>query len=81
MTLQEQLDQMHQKVLDSAPEAAVALDADTEALVQGRVGADGPKAGEACPGFELPDQLGRPVNSEELLKNGPLVVSFYRGNW
>ena len=81
MTLQEQLDQVHQKILENAPEAAIALDADTEALVKGMVGTGGPKVGEPSPGFELPDQLGRPVSSEELLKNGPLVVSFYRGNW
>ena len=81
MTLQKQLDQMHQKILTNAPEAAVALDADTEALVQGRIGAAGPKVGQPSPSFEIPDQLGRLVSSKELLNNGPLVVSFYRGNW
>ncbi|WP_424068228.1 redoxin domain-containing protein [Paraburkholderia sp.] len=31
--------------------------------------------------FTLPDAQGRPVSSIELLKNGPVVITFYRGVW
>jgi peroxiredoxin len=37
--------------------------------------------GDEIPPFTLPDALGRPVNSSELLVRGPLVVVFYRGAW
>ncbi len=33
------------------------------------------------PGFELPDQDGNPVSSEELLRRGRLVICFFRGRW
>ncbi|MBA1275495.1 peroxiredoxin-like family protein [Stutzerimonas azotifigens] len=39
------------------------------------------KAGERAPTFELVDQNGQPVSSAELLAQGPLVISFYRGVW
>ncbi|MCE4555606.1 peroxiredoxin-like family protein [Pelomonas cellulosilytica] len=39
------------------------------------------KAGDAAPEFVLPDAEGQPVSSTKLLKDGPLVVSFYRGVW
>jgi peroxiredoxin len=39
------------------------------------------KAGEIAPSFSLQDPEGNVVNSDQLLKRGPLVVSFYRGVW
>lgn len=39
------------------------------------------KAGDAAPGFTLNDPQGAPVSSADLLEDGPLVVSFYRGVW
>ncbi|HUC19428.1 MAG TPA: peroxiredoxin-like family protein [Acetobacteraceae bacterium] len=39
------------------------------------------KAGDVAPGFTLPDADGKPVSSEVLLAEGPLVVTFYRGVW
>ncbi len=39
------------------------------------------KAGDKAPAFTLNDPDGKPVSSVELLAQGPLVVSFYRGVW
>jgi peroxiredoxin len=39
------------------------------------------KAGERMPGFTLPDTHGRAVSLAGLLLRGPVVVSFYRGDW
>ena len=39
------------------------------------------KAGDKAPAFTLPDPDGRPVSSDDLLRTGPLVISFYRGVW
>ncbi|HEY1148117.1 MAG TPA: peroxiredoxin-like family protein [Pseudoduganella sp.] len=39
------------------------------------------KAGDKAPSFALTDAEGRIVRSEDLLAQGPLVVSFYRGVW
>ena len=37
--------------------------------------------GDKAPSFTLKDPDGNVVSSDELLKKGPLVVSFYRGVW
>lgn len=37
--------------------------------------------GAKMPSFTLNDSLGKPVNSADLLKQGSLVVVFYRGAW
>jgi peroxiredoxin len=37
--------------------------------------------GDRAPEFTLPDSLGNPVSSRQLLAQGPLVISFYRGGW
>ncbi len=39
------------------------------------------KAGDRAPAFDLPDQDGTRISSAELLRKGPLVLSFYRGVW
>jgi peroxiredoxin len=39
------------------------------------------KAGEVAPSFSLRDGDGNVVSLEELLKKGPVIVSFYRGVW
>lgn len=39
------------------------------------------KVGEKAPDFELPDPTGTQVRLSELLKNGPVVINFYRGQW
>jgi peroxiredoxin len=41
----------------------------------------GPKIGEPMPDFLLPDQRGRLVTLEELVRDGPVVVCFNRGHW
>lgn len=39
------------------------------------------KAGDTLPAFSLSDPDGKTVSSTDLLAQGPLVISFYRGVW
>jgi hypothetical protein len=39
------------------------------------------KVGAPMPPFALPNAYGREVRSTELLANGPLVLTFFRGSW
>ena len=39
------------------------------------------KVGDAAPEFTLPDVFGHEVSLKSLLTAGPLVISFYRGEW
>jgi peroxiredoxin len=43
--------------------------------------APGLGVGARIPSFTLPDPAGKFVSSGELLERGPLVISFYRGDW
>ena len=36
---------------------------------------------QKAPDFTLPDALGNPVTLSHLLRQGPVVISFYRGAW
>ena len=37
--------------------------------------------GDRAPDFTLPDAMGRPVALDDLLRDGPTVLCFYRGGW
>lgn len=37
--------------------------------------------GDRAPGFSLPNALGEQVSLERMLREGPVVLSFYRGIW
>jgi peroxiredoxin len=39
------------------------------------------KRGELAPDFSLPNSLGTSIQLTDLLTRGPVVPSFYRGNW
>lgn len=39
------------------------------------------RAGGAAPRFALPDHRGQSVSLDTLLRQGPVVVAFYRGQW
>ena len=39
------------------------------------------KEGEQAPDFTLPDARGNAVRLSHLLRQGPVVISFYRGQW
>jgi len=43
--------------------------------------ARGLSVGDDAPGFQLPDATGRPHRLSELLRDGPVVLVFYRGEW
>ena len=40
-----------------------------------------PREGQRMPNFELPDQGLLPFDLYQTLKEGPLVLVFYRGDW
>lgn len=39
------------------------------------------KVGDKAPNFTLNNNLGQPVTLEDKLKNGPVVLTWYRGGW
>jgi peroxiredoxin len=53
----------------------------TDALIASGAAQHALKAGDKAPSFSLPDPDGNAVASTALLKDGPLIVTFYRGVW
>ena len=53
----------------------------TSELIASGAAAKALKAGDRAPSFVLNDPDGKPVAAVDLLSEGPLVVSFYRGVW
>src|SRR4029079_2401028 len=44
-------------------------------------GQEAPKPGEPMPPFAMPDEQGHIVTLGDLLKQGPLAMTFHRGHW
>ncbi|MEM6525272.1 MAG: peroxiredoxin-like family protein [Bacteroidota bacterium] len=57
------------------------MQASTLELQNAQLSAQAFKTGQTIPAFELPNVHRNKVSSVDLLKNGPLVISFYRGGW
>ena len=60
---------------------AEAVDRMVTHLQEHGAGQTAPAPGELMPSFLLPDETGRLISLEDLLKNGPVAVSFHRGHW
>lgn len=81
-TLQDQLDATREGFAQRMPpeviqnvEAAVKEVADTGILDRAL------KVDDHAPDFMLPDATGTNVELSSLLKQGPVVLTWYRGNW
>ena len=64
-----------------APDAAAAIHGYLDELratgIENRV----IRAGVRAPGFTLEDTVGQPVSLDSLVRQGPVILTFYRGRW
>ena len=82
MGLQDKLDEYKKSFLEKAPpEAVEVMQRATEDLKNSGILNKILKAGESAPEFSLPDENGNLVELKGLLAKGPVVISFYRGQW
>jgi len=68
-------------VRDQQPSFTAAVDRLVERLHNGGAGEAAPQPGDAMPPFVLPDESGRLVSLDQLLRAGPIAVTFHRGHW
>ncbi|MCI0355144.1 MAG: AhpC/TSA family protein [Acidobacteria bacterium] len=81
-TLQEQLDLLKARARSLLqPEVIAIHDRATEEMQASGLAGRTLPVGATAPSFELPDRNGKPVRLAELLAQGRLVVSFFRGRW
>jgi len=82
MDFQAKLERIKQRVEGNLPPAYLkVMHEATAALERSGISARVLKAGQTAPSFELSDYKGNLISSQDLLKSGPLVVTFYRGVW
>ena len=82
MSLQTKLDNMREQFESTAPPEALAImHRATNDLLASNIMDGVLKTGDRAPDFSLTDQNGGLVHASDLLSDGPLVISFYRGVW
>lgn len=81
-TLQSQLDASQAAFRAQMPAASLAVvDQATRDLASSGVVDTALQVGDRVADFSLPNQNGESKSLRDLLKAGPLVISFYRGGW
>jgi peroxiredoxin len=80
-SLGEQLRAFAEAARQRQPHFAEAVDRLVERLRRYGAGESAPSPGDPMPPFILPDDTGRLVSLEELLRHGPAAVTFHRGHW
>ena len=63
------------------PDTAAVVGGSFERLAASHVGEHAKNVGEIAPDFKLPNATGTHVSLYDMLNNGPVVLSFYRGGW
>ena len=82
MTLEESLAKLKLKIEGNMPQEHVDIMHEaTKNLKASGIGESILKVGDNVPEFSLTNQNGTTISSTELLSRGPLVITFYRGEW
>lgn len=82
MTLEDKLNDIRQGAKERIPqEVRDIMQRATKELRESGIMEKVLNVGENLPSFELPAPAGQMISSEELLKQGSLVLTFYRGVW
>jgi peroxiredoxin len=80
-SLTERLEIFATAVRDQQPTFSSAVDRLIERLRESGAGEASPQEGDVMPAFILPDEASRLVSLNQLLKAGPVAVTFHRGHW
>ncbi|EHI99004.1 alkyl hydroperoxide reductase/ Thiol specific antioxidant/ Mal allergen [Clostridium sp. DL-VIII] len=82
MNLKSELLKVDENFIKVAPKDIIDLfERQAKKLAHKQIEKDALKVGDKLPDFELQNSIGQKINSYDLLSNGPLVISFYRGGW
>ncbi|OCA77999.1 alkyl hydroperoxide reductase [Chryseobacterium contaminans] len=80
--LAKQLEHLNQELSSQLPQEILnAFGKSIEDLKTKRMEENSIQIGDQMPEFSLPNALGTLINSEEIFKNGKVILAFYRGSW
>jgi peroxiredoxin len=82
MLLKDEILKMQEAMLPQIPEDALKLIfGKTEELINSGIAERTLNEGDEIPQINLPNAVGKTINVNSMLKDGPVVISFYRGAW
>jgi len=82
MLLNDEIKKMQGEMLSQIPEDVLKLLlGKTEELINSGIAERTLKEGDEIPQINLPNAVGKTIDVNSLLKDGPVVISFYRGAW
>jgi len=82
MSLHDEIAVLQQNMASRIPEHVAGMMRDaSETLAQSGLTEQALKAGDTIPDFDLPALADGQIRSSDILKQSPLVISFYRGGW
>jgi len=81
LSLKLEIEKFQKEMMANTPELLEKLQKSKENIILNNAEIQFLKENDQIPSFQLPDQSENLVLSDELLKNGPLVITFYRGGW
>ncbi|RXM52632.1 MULTISPECIES: peroxiredoxin-like family protein [unclassified Chryseobacterium] len=81
-TLAKQIEDLNHELSSQLPQEILeAFGKSIEDLKTQRIEENSIQIGEQMPGFSLPNASGKIINSEDILKDGKIILAFYRGSW
>ena len=82
MLLKDEIKKMQEEMLPQIPEDVLKLlFSKIEELVNSGIAERTLNEGDEIPQINLPNAVGKTINVNSMLKDGPVVISFYRGAW
>ncbi|MDT8337414.1 MAG: peroxiredoxin-like family protein [Candidatus Izemoplasmatales bacterium] len=82
MTYKKYVEKMKEKSTNSAPEEIVKIFRQAaKELKDKNLEDQALKVGDKLPSFSLKNAYGEMVHIEDILKEGPIIINFYRGSW
>lgn len=81
MSLDEKLAELRARAAALPEERRNIMEAATRDLIASGIMERALKEGDTVPDFELPNQRGETRRFSDLVSDGPVVISFYRGGW
>ena len=82
MSLTDELNDLKQQMGREIPrEILVEIGKFVQGLAESGIEKSSSQAGDRIPSFVLPNVTGNLVSSDEILTEGAMVLSFYRGIW
>jgi peroxiredoxin len=82
MNLSQEIANLNQQLSAQIPEYSQAKMQQAKAeLEKAQIAEQSLQEGDTVPNFTLPNATGNTVQLQTLLQNGPVVISFYRGQW